>query len=93
MEDLLGREKRLQIGDGEENARFVQGWQLLVEYSVEKGKSPFSFFQLLLGAGDFDLFPFLGSLQCLERVALTIVIHQLPATLFDFFLKAKQSVR
>ena len=38
MEDLLGGEERLQVGDEEEDARFVEGRQFLVQFGVEEGE-------------------------------------------------------
>ena len=93
MEDLLGREERLQIGQVEEDARVVEGGHLLVELGVEDGERSFGLFQLLLGPGHLDLLALLGGLQRLETVPLTVVVHQLPVSLLDLFLLEFNSIK
>ena len=86
VEDLLGREQCLQIGQVEEDARVVQGRHLLVELGVEDGERPLGLLQLLLGPRHLGLLALLGRLQRLETVPLTVVVHQLPVPLVDLFL-------
>lgn len=87
MEDLFGREQRLHVGDEERQPRVVQRRQFLVQFGVENGERPFGLFQLFFGPADFHLLAFLRVLQRLETVPLSVVIHQLSASLFDLFLQ------
>lgn len=87
MEDLFGREQRLHVGDEERQPRVVQRRQFLVQFGVENGERPLGLFQLFFGPADFHLLAFLRVLQRLETVPLSVVIHQLSASLFDLFLQ------
>jgi hypothetical protein len=86
VEHLLGREQSLQIGDEKRQTRIVERRQFLVQFRVENGKRPFGLLQLLLGTTDLDFLSFLGTLQSLETVSLSVVIHQLSPSLFNLFL-------
>jgi hypothetical protein len=89
VEDLLGREESLQVGDEKWQTRVVERRQLLVEFRVENGERPFGLLQLLLGPADLDFLSLLGALQGLETVSLSVVVHQLPPSLFNLFLFPK----
>lgn len=92
MENLFGREQGLQIRDEKGQTRIVKRRQFFVEFGVENGKRPFGLLQLLLGPADFRFFSLLGALQSLETVSLSVIVYQLPSSLFDFFLFGQEKI-
>ena len=94
MEDLLGSEERLQIGDEEEDARVVQSGQLVVQLRVQLLVRTLGLLEQLLATRYLQVVALLRVvLQRLEVVPLAVVVHELAATLVDLFLSRRRRRR
>lgn len=86
MKHLLGWKKRLQISDEKWQSRIVESRQFFIQFGIENDECPFGFFQLFFSSADLDFLSFLRTLQSLETVSLSVIVNQLPPSLFNLFL-------